>query len=385
MKKRYVMSILVFMLCGCGPNSSTTNNANSSSSIKITNNISVKDVFKISYEENENCTIVLSKTAANKNEVIQVSVSNIKTGYELEKITANGMKINKDGTFIMPNEDVLIKVHLKYLGGEEVEPESYIIEIEKSEYAIISLEKEKYEVGEVVKINYTCKGTYILDSFYVNEKKIAATLFVMPKENVVIRGTFKNAIEDTPWQLSVDGGGLIAKSYWYFDYLDNGLSIKVIVNDRMLCGSEYNSDFGYQDNVEFILNKNTATTGWEKDKTLKVLVSCSGGYFFQRANSSTTWGNISATSSTFNSTVTLKSLENKDGYNGYEVNIFCAYSLFSITKEEALNNLAICLALRNTTTHNSTNWGFYAGETGTWENGSTHPLILENGSIQERG
>ena len=144
-----------------------------------------------------------------------------------------------------------------------------------------------------------------------------------------------------------------------------------------MCGKEYNEDNGFRDNVEFIINTKSDVSGREVGKSTKVLVSVEGQSNIQRASTSTTWGPLLGFSpELYSATSTIKSLENKDGYNGYEINIYMAYYLFGISRAEALNNMSVCLALRNTTTTNATNWGSYAGETGIWDDGSTHPIIL---------
>ena len=375
MKQKLWISILMgLMLVGCNNNSN--NNLSSSINQVLTHNIT--------YVENDKCTITLSKTEAKIDEVVEVIVSEISEGYELHKITANEFVIDNN-SFIMPNEDVVVEVFLKEKTNDNLETGDYKVKIEANEYAVIETEYSRYNEGDLVNIEYTCKGYYVLDSFYVNNEKISGTTFVMPNKDVTIKGNFKYVIEETPWQLSVVSNGVKAKTFWYFTYAETGLEIKVLVDDRLICADEFNKDFGWQDNVEIILNAKSNTKGWDVDKSHKILVSSEGKNRIQKANTTSSWGAaLNYESSKFNVSSSLKSLENKDGYNGYEVNMFVSYEILGLTSTTALNNISACLAMRNTNSFGNTTWGCYAGENGNWSDGSTHPLILENGLLQER-
>lgn len=377
MKKKIFISILLgFMMIGCNKSNSSSNELNNSS-------INQQLKHNITFVENDKCTITLSKTEAERDEVVEVTVTEISEGYELQKITANGFTIDNN-LFIMPNEDVEVEVFLKEI-NTNINNGDYKIKIEANEYALIETKFSHYDEGDIVNIEYTCKGYYVLDSFYVNSEKIEGTSFVMPASDVLIKGTFKKVIDDTPWQLAVQSNGINARTYWYFTYSELGLDIRVLVDDRLICADEFNSDFGYQDNVEIILNGKSDVTGYEINKSHKILVSSQGKARIQKANSSSSWGGaLNYESSKFNANATLKTIENKDGYNGYEVNMFVAYELFGLTKATALNNMSACLAMRNTNSFGNTTWGSYTGEGCVWSNGSTHPLILENGLLQSR-
>ena len=94
---------------------------------------------------------------------------------------------------------------------------------------------------------------------------------------------------------------------------------------------------------------------------------------------------LKKTEEEFNYDCTLKSLDNNDGYNGYEVNIFFSYDILWLTRDECVNNISVCPAIRNRTSHNVTDWRCLSLESVTWEDCSTHPILLEDGSYQERG
>lgn len=334
--------------------------------------------YKITYERNDMCDISLSKELADVNEEIEVIISNITDGYELDKITANDMKIDNN-KFIMPNEDVVVKVFLK-----ESEKNLYSVNIMPSEYAVISTKQSQYKVGASVQLEYKCKGHYILDKFYINENEIEGTTFIMPNQHVVVRATFVNGLPNTDWQLAIEAGTNVGRSYWYFKYEETGLSINAKVDDRLVCGYEFSQDMGWQDNVEIIISPRTEQKGFNVDKSIKILASCTNQFFVQRATESNIFTTVFDFENHISVNVIEKSLENNDGYNGYEVNMFVSYEYLNITKEEAIGNISACLAMRNTNTFGATVWNYFAGKSGNWENVNTHPIILADGRLSER-
>ena len=380
MKRKLITLLLPIILIGCNPATSSQGGTSNTSSSNIVN---VK-TYNITIVENPNCKITTSKEKASRNETIEVYVTDIKKGYSVSKITVNGRKID-NSKFIMPNEDVVIEVFLK--NDNNTDGINSVV-ITESEYALIWVDKESYDVGENVDIEYQCKGNYILDFFSVNGTPIEGSNFVMPDDDVIIEGTFKLVFDETPWQIMASSGGLNARSFWYLSYGENGIEITVKVDDRMLCGEDFKSKISSRDNVEIILTRKSDVVGWEFNETHKILITCDGEASINRAVSGTQWtGNIykNFTEEEFNYSVDLKYLENNDGYNGYEVNIFFSYDILWLTREEALNNMTFCPAIRNTTSHNVTSWVSLPVDSVKWNECNTHPILLEDGSYQERG
>ena len=118
---------------------------------------------------------------------------------------------------------------------------------------------------------------------------------------------------------------------------------------------------------------------------MKVLVTCEGYTYFQRAISKSTWGACYSTNTdAFSASATLKTYENKDGYNGYYVEVFVSYEMFKLTKEEAIDNLTICMALRERCNYQHSYWGIYEKDGAEFLNCSTHHIILADGSLLGR-
>lgn len=377
MNKKLIMLMLPLVIAGC-----TVGGSNNSSVPSVDTSINVK-TYNISIVENPNCKISTSKEKASRNEVIEVYVTDIRSGYEVTKITVNGRKID-NAKFIMPNEDVVIEVLLKNVNNTDG---INSVTVAESEYALIWVDKESYNLGDTVNIDYKCKGKYVLDFFSVNGNPIEGTSFKMIDDDVLIEGTFKLAIEDTDWQVRSSSGGWTATSYWYFNYGEEGLEIKVKVDDRILCGEAYKEQAYNRDNVEMIFRTKSDYRGWEMNETYKILISIDNTCSFQTPRSGTAWGDPirDLHPDDFNYNVERKSLENKDGYNGYEVNIFFSYALIDLEREDAVDNISICPAMRNTNSHNVTDWRCINLDGVVWEDASTHPILLENGSYQERG
>ena len=380
MNKKLIALLIPMVLIGCNPVKSSQNDS--------LNNISTSEIetntYNITIVENPNCKISVSNMKPEKDEIVEVYVTEIKSGYSVSKITVNGRKID-NAKFIMPNEDVVIEVFLK--NNNNTDGINSIV-ITESEYAVIWTDKETYDVGSNVNIEYKCKGNYILDFFSINGEVIEGTTFVMPDNDAIIEGTFKLVFDETPWQVMTSSGGLSARSFWYFNYGEKGLEINVKVDDRILCAMDYFPTIGLRDNIELIITRKTDYQGWEPFETHKILISCDDDILVNCAQQNGYWSDnlfYGFTEEDFTYSVDLKYLENNDGYNGYEVNIFFSYDILWMEREEAINNLTICPALRNATSYRITDWNYFSKGNIVWQDCSTHPVLLEDGSYQERG
>ena len=231
--------------------------------------------------------------------------------------------------------------------------------------------------------------TYKPFSPYVNGEEIDGNSFEMPNRDVTVSATFKNVIENPACNFIVTSAGNDGRYYSYFTYGENGLYVKVIADDRYVYGTEISDNPAYQDNIEIILSPKSSTAGYDTNKTYKFLISCTGDGYVQVASSTNAWRNISLGSEQYKSSAVIKSYDNKDGYDGYEINFFVSYDVFGLTKDTALGNITVCVATRNVNTYQKSEW-----DPGTWasyakggckfSNISTHPVINSDGTIGER-
>ena len=327
--------------------------------------------YKITILDSTNGKVVTDKEEAIENELVSLTPQG-NYGYEVDTIKVNGEEI--DGyEFKMPASDV--EIEATFIVGE------YDISIKESPYGIIisSLESAKY--GERVTLDYEQIGNYVLDHFLVNGEEIDGYNFLMPGEDAIIEGVYKEAIKDYAASFTVYGGGVGSSSYWSFEYDDNGININVKVIDRYICDVNYIQDPGYRDNIEFIISNRSDDEYWSINNSTKVLISCDGGTYVQKAQTSTSWGyNMIPSSSDFTYNTDLRNSK-EDGYDGYEVNAFLSYDFMNITKEDALGNFSISMAQRNSMFYNATNWDFYRNDNSLWENVNTHHIIGEDGKL----
>lgn len=361
MKKLFLASLLTFMSLVSCSNAST----NEEDLVK----------HKIQLVENDHASFKASKEEAQVNEKIQVEIIHIDEGYSLDKVLVSGNKID-NLSFIMPNYDVEIEVFLNKVNDNENLESELNVQIEYSPYANIYVDKETYKAGETVNISYETRSYYILDSFYVDDEKIEGTSFVIGNKSVTIRGEFIDVIPETEYSLVVKGGGVSARSFWYFNYLDKGIEVTSKVEDTLVRGVDFYTDPGFRDNIEFIVSKNTSETGWNSS-CVKTLISCDGDFFIQRANpNKTSWGNTQyPPKSDFEFSISLKFKDQCDGYNGYEVKAFISYEFLNIGRKDALNNMRFCFAMRNTTNYNTTAWAYFDKDGINWEDASSFPII----------
>lgn len=342
--------------------------------VSCSTNDDPRTYYNINIENNNELgTIICSKLKALKNEKIEINIEE-NEGYKIEKLFLDDTLL-EEMYFIMPDHDVTLKT--QYIEG------TYEINIEANEYGLLETDKSFAKMGETVKISFDNKSTYKIENLYVNEEIIDGFEFTMPGKDITISASYINSIKDTNNSLTVYGGGVEATSYWYFNYLDNGIQIDVDVIDRYICDSKYKSDPGYRDNIEFILSKNGNTSGYDIENTIKVLISCDNDFYFQKANTSSSWSpSFYPPSNDFNSTTSICKKENNDGYDGYKVSCFVSYNILNTTKEEILNNLRINFASRNSMFNNATNWKYFDYFGSNWEDIATFPILKENNILE---
>lgn len=330
--------------------------------------------FEITVLDSTNGVVKANKETAIENELVSLSIES-NYGYVLDSIAVND-KLIQGTSFKMPAADVTIKVTFE-LGV-------YDLTIAESPYGVISASKESATYGDSISLECQTFGNYVLDHYEINGETIDGNRFRMPGEDSIVEGVFKKAIDEYEASFVVYGGGVGASSFWKFAYDDNGINIGVQVRDRYICNRDYISDPGYRDNIEFILSNKSDEQGWRIDNSTKVLISCDGDYFIQKASTGTSWGfTMSPSKEDFTFSAELKSKE-EGGYDGYDVHAFISYEFMNTDKEKGLGNLTISMAQRNSMFYNATNWDFYREDNCLWESAKTHHIIDENGNLIAR-
>lgn len=173
-----------------------------------------------------------------------------------------------------------------------------------------------------------------------------------------------------------------ASYYWYAEYGEDGISLTVDVLDADIrTGS---SDIGMNDNVEFVMQINNPTVGWDAGNSLDILIDpASAEGWARRAVSDSAFGTDEYARMRAEGSLAVGSEQRtaeSDGWDGYTVTVAAKYSLFG-TAEECLNNLTIMPSARNSHSDADTVWRSYVGHNCWWEHCIYAVRILEDGSF----
>lgn len=377
--KKKVFSLITTLLCvfglaSCNNSSSQDKPQDIEPATPVEDN-SPHDIF---IAKSEHCSITTSKNSAAPGETIDIYINDIEEHYVVTNVLVNDNPI-EGTTFKMPREDVYINVVINLDGKDHT---AYLLNISPSKYAIITSDKQSYEAGEIVNLDYECKGNYILTNFSIDDSPIIGTSFVMPNKNVSVKGTFEYVFKDTDWQVSATAD-ILAKSFWYVAYGDDGVYMTVMVDDRIVCGPNIAESELYRDNVDCIITKKIDKPNTITNNTYRLVVPALGDANIQVGNNNA-FKRVWPSPLLISYSSTLKYLENKDGYNGYQINIFVSYEALNVTKDEAINNISLAIAIRNQTHYGSTVWNSYTDNGVLWDDLTTHPIIRQNGSLLPR-
>ncbi len=174
-----------------------------------------------------------------------------------------------------------------------------------------------------------------------------------------------------------------AEYYWYAQYGTSALTFTVDIVDGDFFTDA--SDLGMNDNIEFVVQKNTLKVGWEKDASLDVMinpVTLEG------------WAKYAADDDTFGEDVSAALKEQGllkvqgqnrtaevDGYDGYTVTAELDYSLFSET--DVTGEITFCPSARNSGGDGSSEWRSFVGYSCHWGRAHTAVRILRDGKFAE--
>lgn len=169
-----------------------------------------------------------------------------------------------------------------------------------------------------------------------------------------------------------------SKSYWSFEYGENSLNIHAEVSDPFLYG--YFDNPGYNDNVEVVLcpKNRSLSAGYVVNNTHHLLCDFNGNGYYNIAHTSysmTANGDLPTSCSIEGRKASLED----DGFRGFVIDFHVDYSLFGLTREEALNNITMTVGMRNTNSYTATNWGapLFNDYLSCW----SYSLLKEDGTI----
>lgn len=338
----------------------------------------VLSLHTISFTKLSHVSATLNKSTAYKGEDITITINNIDTGFYVTAIKANGHQVDNNH-FIMPDENVEISIEL---GTIEIPSNLHSITLINHDMGYVESNKLFAEKNEKINLSYVALDRFVFDYYLVNNEKLYEQTFIMPDEDVVVQLVLKDSIINENNFLTCYSGGLIGRSFWNFSYSKETFDIYVQVMDRYVSGVEYQSDIGFRDNIEFILSINNDCDTLLPFYTRKYLISCDNGFYEQGVNYDGTFADSTIPDSKyFSSESCLKSRENGDGYDGYDISVSVSYKLLGITRSEAVGNLSICTAMRNSMYRWDSQWTCDNKFGCSWLLGGTHPLVSETGEL----
>lgn len=169
-----------------------------------------------------------------------------------------------------------------------------------------------------------------------------------------------------------------AKSYWSFEYLEDSIKIHVNVVDE--CVYTYNTNLGYNDNVEIIISPKVRNiiSGMYTSNSSHFLVDASGqGYYNVPINPYTLSENMPVPSSCNLRAGRASLLAN--GFNGYICEFDISYQLLGLTRETALDNLTCAIGMRNSNSYTATKWD--SSTQANYMNNWSYYLLKSNGEF----
>ncbi len=223
---------------------------------------------------------------------------------------------------------------------------------------------------------YSFEGWHLLSNLSDDPISFPYTV----EENIMLYAEWsRNEVEPSGQYLAyakVDN--IKAKSYWSFEYLEDSIKIRAEVVDQ--CVYTYNSNPGYNDNVEIIISPKVRNiiSGMYTANSYHFLVDANGnGYYNVPVNSYTLGDNMAVPSSCNIRGGRATILSN--GFNGYICEFNISYEIFGLTRETALDNLTCTIGMRNSNSYTASKWD-YSVQTNYMNNWSYY-LLKNNGEF----
>lgn len=329
-----------------------------------------KAKYDITIVDNEYGSVICQSTAKSGDEVV-IDIDG-KYSYDNYEIYLNGVKLNSN-KFEMPESNVEIVVSLA--ANNENAYDVIIVENEMIK-TISNLSKanpgDEIVLTSYASFNCTVKG------YLINNEMILGNSFTMPEEIVTIETVYENMFDENGVSLKVESYYHFATSYWNAKYTEDGLVVDICVDDDIIfTTSKATNGIGMRDNVEFICGVNGTNNIYSE--YIKVLVSADGDYYYQR-RSNNNWVTVYDSRISFEHSVCNF---NDEGFNGYRVKALVPYSVLNTTYNNALGNLTLLPAMRNTLNVAFTNFGIFDEYGSTWEDHRSHPIVSKDNKIVE--
>ena len=230
-------------------------------------------------------------------------------------------------------------VHFETNGGSPVEDLTNVTSIDSCK--------------ETIRDGYTFTGWHVSQS--LDDDTITYPYVI--KNNITLYASWsRNEIVPSGVNLAnskIDA--MEAKSYWSFEYKENSIQFDINVTDPFLYG--FNVNPGLNDNVEVVIGTKQASnpSGLNLSNTYHFLVDINGYGYYNTPINAYTWS--SAMNIPEGVTIsTVKANIEERGFNGYMSSFDIAYSMFGLSRAQAINNLVMTAGIRNTNSYTASNW-----------------------------
>ncbi len=348
-----------------------------------------KKKYTVSLSSVEHGTLIAPQEAE---EGEQIAVSAVpEEGYVLADFFVNSEKSALN--FTMPARDVVL-----FAVFSPASETRFSLSVLPSEHGTLSL-PDAAKAGETVSADVSADDGYEFVKLIVGGVDVFAESFRMPAAATEVRAVFRQVAVLRESELVVACTTYNARTYtnetaksrWFFSYEETGIAVSVQVSDENLYENYYLNEVYYNDNIEFVLCKNT-TSHTLPSEAFKVIVAADGSFYLGEPNGSGDYGNYKGGRDLFYGKnfycTAQRTTEAENGFNGYAVETFVGYDLLGVTAAEARGALTIMPALRNTLYTPGgaplTSWANFTWFNAQWTDPSTFPVCKADGSFDLR-
>ncbi len=233
----------------------------------------------------------------------------------------------------------------------------------------------------VTKIGYVPGKLSISSTDIETDGDITRALKLAP---VMSSGEYKPR-GDNYIEFSIPAGDTVSTYYWYAEYDDSGIRVSVDVLDTDIVSDV--SNLGMNDNIEFIIQRNTASVGLDEQNSFNVLATIGfDGKWARFAGSADGYdADISAEliDAGLLEITRSRNIALLGGVNYVSIEIFMDYRLWDVSYDEAVGDFTISPAARNGVKNGYTAFRSYVGYDCVWSNASTNVRIKSDGSFTE--
>ena len=185
-----------------------------------------------------------------------------------------------------------------------------------------------------------------------------------------------------------------AKAYMQGKYLEDSLEVKINVIDNIIFNSltDPHGLNGMNDNIElFVTPFGDLPSGLPDGKMYKIMVVPGVGFEVKRferielyEKGKVGWWIYSNPLTNQITSTNRLTFETSDGFNGYTTTINIPYSIFEISKDDAVGKMSLFLAMRNSDSNSDTTYGVSSYLGSEHRHAWTYPLLNENNELVQR-